>query len=116
MRSLTEYRAMLEQLKGGTIPADLALEIVHAAEEAIEAARGELTLAQAMERSGKSRSYFERRVEDWSKQGMARKLGRTWLVRMAVVSSREQLQGGFDPATPDDEILAALERMDRLAS
>lgn len=106
-RSLPEYRAMLETMKGGTVPAELALEIVQAAEDEVRLAHGELTIAQAMERSGKSRSYFERRVQRWAESGMARKPGREWLIRVAVIPSRE-VQGGFDPSLSANELADAL--------
>lgn len=114
MRSLTEYKAMLESLKGGTVPAELALEMLAVAEEEIEQALGEYTLTQAMEKSGKSRGYFERRLEKWAAQGLARKPGREWLLKAAVVPSRV-VHGGFDPALSDADILAELARMDQVA-
>lgn len=114
MRSLTDYRRMLEEIRGGTIPADLGLEIIATAEAAIESAQGELTIAQAMERSGRSRSYFERRVQHWAAQGRARRLGRVWLVSATVVPGREF--DGSDPSASPEDIVAELDRLDRLAS
>lgn len=111
MRSLTEYRALLEPMKGGTVPAEFALEIIHTAEAEIEVARGELSIAQAMERSGRSRSYFDRRVPEWARTGDARQVGRVWLIRAAVVPGSDYGGAPVD-ATPED-IVAELERLDR---
>src|SRR5690606_23474767 len=111
MRSLTEYRAQLEPMEGGTVPVALALEIIHAAEAELEEARGELSIAQAMERSGRSRSYFERRLEGWAKTGDARRVGRVWLMRAAVVPGRDTADADMD-ASPED-IVASLDRLDR---
>ncbi|HET7321677.1 MAG TPA: hypothetical protein VFI96_04210 [Longimicrobiaceae bacterium] len=114
MRSLPEFRQMLERLKGGTIPAELGLEIIAAAEEEIEQAVGEFTLAQAMERSGKSRSYFQRRLSTWAAQGLARRPGREWLLKAAVIPRRE-VHGGFDPSLSADEVTDAIWSQVRVA-
>lgn len=100
MRSLTEYREMLDRIKGGTIPATLALEIVEAWEQDVEQAQGEYTITQAMEVSGRSRGWFHRRVESWAQQRLARKLpSGQWLVRTAAVPRRRVLpRGGIDPS------------------
>jgi len=114
MRSLDDYRAMLESMKGGTIPAELGLEIIAQARAEIEEAGGEFTLAQAIERSGRSRSYFERRARQWAAQGFARKPGREWLIKGVVIPSRV-VHGGFDPSLSADEVVDAIWKSTRVA-
>lgn len=116
VRSLPEYRSMLEPLGQGTVPAALALEIIAAAEAEIEQAQGEFTIAQAVERSGRSRSWFERRLARWAAIGLARKPGVEWLVKAAAIPARTaQNPHGFDPSLPDAAILGALAADDRAA-
>lgn len=116
VRSLPEYRKLLEDVREGTIPAYLALEILAAAEAEIERAQGEFTIAQAVERSGRSRSWFERRLARWAEQGLARKPGVEWLVKAAAIPPRSVVHPhGFDPALPDAAILGALAADDRAA-
>lgn len=109
MRSLDDYRAMLERIDGGTIPAALGLEIIHTAEAELQEARGEFTVAQAMEKSGRSRSYFERRLSKWAQDGLARKPGRDWLLKAAAIPGRDT-HGGFDESLSPSEVAAALWR------
>lgn len=115
MRSLTEYRAMYEDMAGCTVPVERILEVIAAAEAEVEDARGEFTLAQAMEKSGRSRSYFERRVRQWAAEGLARKPGREWLLKGSVIPPRI-VHGGFDPSLSAEELVDELDRIDRLAS
>ncbi len=112
MRSLSEYRDMLESIDGGTVPVAFAAEILDAAESEIHSAHGEYTLLQAMERSGRSRSYFERRIASLAARGLARKPGREWLLRAAAIPSRE-VHGGFDPSLSPNELADALDLLDR---
>jgi hypothetical protein len=104
--SLQQYR---EKLKGvETIRAELALEIIDAAEAEIEQAHGEYSLAQAVGLSGRSRSWFERRLPQWNKQGLARKVGRVWLIKRAAIPARKRARKGFDPKLEVDAIVQAL--------
>lgn len=105
-RSLTKYRESLEAIRGGTIPVDFALEIIEAWEADVQLAAGEYTITRAMEISGKSRGWFARRLEDWAKRGLARRLDNgTWLVSEAAVPRRRTLpSGGFDPSLGASEI------------
>ena len=112
MRSLQEYRDTLDKIGAGTVSADFAREILDAAEAELEEARGEFTLAQAMEKSGRSRSYFERRMPDLAARGLARKPGREWLLKAAAIPARE-VHGGFDPALSVNELVDALDDLDR---
>lgn len=106
MRSLTEYRDSLERIRGGTVPVDLALEIIDAWEEDAAKAGGEYTITRAVELSGKSRGWFRRRVEEWAEVGLSRQLpDGTWLVKDAVVPRRRELpSGGVDPSLSDAEL------------
>lgn len=110
MRSLTEYRESLERIKGGTIPVDLALEIVDAWEKAEEKTAGEYTVSRAVEISGKSRGWFRRRLEEFGAKGLARQLSDgTWLVKDAAIPRRRTLPtGGVDPSLSDDQMLARI--------
>lgn len=110
MRSLTEYRETLERVRGGTVPVDLALEIVDAWERDAERSAGEYTITRAVELSGKSRGWFRRRIDDWARQGLARQLSDgTWLVKDAAVPIRRRLpSGGVDPSLSDEDIYAQL--------
>lgn len=107
LRSLQEYREDLARIDGGTVPVAYAREILEAADAALREAEGEYTLAQAMERSGKSRSYFERRVRRWTAEGLARKPGREWLLKAAAIPPRV-VHGGFDPSLSADEVADAI--------
>lgn len=110
MRSLTEYREMLERLEGGTVPVAFAQEILQAAEDQLQQAQGEHTITRAMELSGKSRGWFMRRLDAWAAQGLARRVeGGPWLVKDAVVPRRRPLaSGGVDPSLSDEEIYRQL--------
>ena len=116
MGLLDEYRDRLAGVE--TVRTDLVMEIIDAAEAEIAEAHGEYTIAQAMERSGRSRSWFERRLEKWARNGLARKPGRDWLIKAAAVPGRPRAASaepaeGFDPAASDDEILRRLAAEDR---
>jgi len=103
--SLAEFRRSLEMVDGGTIPVSLALEIIDQAEEEIETREIALTMQEAMERSGRSRAYFERRLARWLKDGHARKRGGRWFIAAEVVPYRSGKPGdGFDPSTPTEQI------------
>lgn len=116
MTPLADYRETLERVRGGTVPATLALEILDVAEREIERVHGEHTLTDAMAMSGRSRSWFERRLPEWERQGLARRAGRIWLVKHGVIPHRElEVAAGFDPATSDDEILRRLRASDEAA-
>lgn len=105
MRSLTEYRALLERLRGGTVPVDTALDIIEAAEREIQLAGGEVTLRQAMLRTGRSRSWFEARLPGWQEMGLARKPGRDWLIKEAALPERREAEAGpFDEALSPEEL------------
>jgi hypothetical protein len=106
MRSLTEYRRLLEQIGDGTVSTAFAREILDVAEAKIQQAIGEYTLARAMEVSGKSRGWFRRRLPAWEQQGLARQMdGGTWLIKDAAVPRRKELpSGGVDPSLSDEEI------------
>lgn len=110
MRSLTEYRESLERIKGGTIPVDLALEIVDAWEQMEGAKGGEYTVSRAVELSGKSRGWFRRRLDGWQQKGLARQLNDgTWLVKDAAIPRRASLpSGGVDPSLSDEEFFQLL--------
>lgn len=113
---LSRYRETLERIRGGTVPAELALEILDAAEAELAHAHGEYTLTQAMAMSGRSRSWFERRLPDLEAQGLARRAGRIWLLKRAAIPERETFaRGGFDPAASDEEILRRLREHDEEA-
>lgn len=103
--SLEEYRRSLELVQGGTIPVALALEIIDQAEEEIETRAVALTLQEAMDVSGRSRSFFERRLAGWLRDGTARKRGGRWFIDRAVVPYRSgKPREGFDPSMPTDQI------------
>lgn len=109
MSRLDEYRDTLERVRGGTVPTGLALEILDVAEAELEHAHGEYTLAQAMEMSGRSRSYFERRLPRLAREGLARKPGREWLIRRAAIPGKpEASDEGFDPDMPVEDIVSGL--------
>lgn len=112
MRSLTEYRAWLEEIDGGTVPVAKVLEIVATAEAEIAAARQEYTVSRAAEVSGKSRSWIVRRLKVWQATGLARQMDDgTWLVKDAALPARVKLaRGGFDPALGPKEIARRLLR------
>lgn len=101
--SLSDYRDRLEVMDGGLVPVSLALDIIDQAEEEMESRLWALTIPEAMEVSGRSRSYFERRLAGWVKAGTARKRGGRWFLNREVVPSRGgRSREGFDPATPTD--------------
>lgn len=111
--TLARYRETLEQVRGGTVPAELALEILDAAEQEIAHAHGEYTLAQAMAMSGRSRSWFERRLPDFEARGLARRAGRVWLLKRAAIPERATFdRDGFDPGVSDEDILRQLRQRD----
>lgn len=103
--SLEEYRERLEGVE--TVRRELVEEILDVAEAEIEAAHGEFTISQAVAISGNSRSWFERRLDRWAEQGLARKPGRDWLLKAAVIP-RKPGKRGFDPRLPADEIARRL--------
>jgi integrase len=112
MGFLDEYRERLEGVE--TVRAELVIEILDVAEAELKEAHGEYTIAQAVERTGKSRSWFERRLETWAANGLARKPGRDWLIKAAALPNRRRPPWeGFDPAQSDDEILRQLAADDR---
>lgn len=114
--TLARYRETLEQVRGGTVPAELALEILDAAEQEIAHAHGEYTLAQAMAMSGRSRSWFERRLPDFEARGLARRAGRVWLLKRAAIPERATFdRDGFDPGVSDEDILRRLRERDQAA-
>lgn len=105
MRSLVEYRETLERIGDGTVSTDFAREIIDAAVAEIRAAHGEYTITQAVEMSGRSRSWFERRLNDFRMYGLARQLPNgMWLLKAAALPGREHEGSGFDPALDVDEI------------
>lgn len=106
-RSLQEYRDRLNGV--ATVSVELVREIIDVAEAEIETAHGEFSLSQAVGISGRSRSWFERRLPTWQIQGLARKVGRVWLLKRAIIPSRRQTaRGAFDPSTPNDSIIDSL--------
>ncbi len=107
LKTLAEYRELLEEMRGGTVAVDYVLdEIIAAAEREIARSGVELTLSQAMSLSGRSRSYFEARLAKWQEQGLARKPGRDWLISRVVVPVRRQPggEGLLDPDMSPEEI------------
>lgn len=113
-KTLEAYRDTLERIGTGTVSVDFAREILDVAESELEEAHGEYTLAQAIQMSGRSRSYFDRRLERWAADGLARKPGREWLIRRAVIPAPPAVtEEGFDPSTPEDEILRRLDEDDQ---
>jgi len=110
IENLSEARAIMERLEGGTVPVATVLEIIQLAEDELSQARGEFTLTQAMEMSGRSRAWFERRLPEWVQKGMARRPGRDWLIKGAVIPLRESTlpRHGFDPRLSDEQIMARL--------
>lgn len=117
MLSLDDYKRRLQGIEGGTIPVSLALEIVAAAEREVETRAGELTISQAVERSGRSRSWFERRLEGWKVTGLARQMeSGVWLLKAAALPDRPHSHpDGYDTALSDEDILAELRADDRAA-
>lgn len=116
MLPLDEYKKRLQAIEGGTIPVSLALEIVAAAEHEVETRAGEFTISQAVERSGKSRSWFERRLEGWREEALARQVAGVWFLKAAVIPTRAHSDpDGYDPSLSDDTILAELRADDQAA-
>lgn len=113
MNSLQQYREKLEGVE--TIRAELALEIIDVAEAEIEQAHGEYSMAQAVGLSGRSRSWFERRLAAWNRQGLARRVGRVWLIKRGAIPMRQRAAKGFDPTLEIDAIVDALADEDRVA-
>lgn len=108
-RSLAEYRKLLEEMEGGLVPARFALDIVLAAEAELQSGAGECTVRQAMRDSGRSRSWFERRLPAWAAQGLARKDGGIWLLkRAAVPDSRGARARAYSSDADAAEIASAL--------
>lgn len=103
MRSLTEYRETLERIGSGTVSVEFAREMLDAAEREVAKTVGEYTITQAVEMSGRSRSWFERHVERFAAEGLARKLGNVWLVKGAAIPRRGETDA-FDPAMDVDSI------------
>lgn len=114
MAGLREYRDKLAGLEGGTVPTALALEIIDAGLQEVAAAETEYTLTDACALSGRSRSFFERRLAMWEAQGLARRSGRTWLLKRGTIPARRRgvLVGGrgYDPALTPEELADALLR------
>ena len=106
--SISEYRTLLERVDGGTVPARLALEIVDAAEKELDAAHGEYTVSQAMHMSGRSRSWFERRLPEWRKQKLARRVGRVWLLKRGAIPIKRAGDEGFDVSLSPEEVARRL--------
>lgn len=103
--SLEEYRRRLAGVE--TVRRELVEEILDVAEAELDSAHGEFTISQAVAMSGRSRSWFERRLERWEERGLARKPGRDWLLKAAVIPRRAG-ERGFDPRLPADEIARRL--------
>jgi hypothetical protein len=109
VRSLDEYREWVEQMRGGAVPAETVLEIIALAEAELLEAHGEVTLTQAVRDSGRSRSWWTRRLTSLAARRLARKSGGVWLIRAAAVPTRETNRGrGFDPDLSADEIARRL--------
>lgn len=114
VKFVEQYRERLEGVE--TVRVDLVHEILDVMEAELEEAHGEYTIDQAVEMSGRSRSFFERRLDDLEERGLARKPGRDWLIKAAAIPDRERksLPGdGFDEDASDDEILRRLAEDDR---
>jgi hypothetical protein len=104
VRSMDEYRQTLDRIGAGTVSAEFAREILEAAEREIEARSGEFTVTQAVELSGRSRSWYERRLPDLEESGLARKVGAVWLLKAAAIPTRRADDDGFDPLMTPEEI------------
>lgn len=103
--SLADYRDRLEVMDGGLVPVSLALDIIDRAEEEIETRSLAITIPEAMDLSGRSRSYFERRLAGWVLAGSARKRGGRWFLNREVVAAPVgRRKEGFDPSTPTELI------------
>lgn len=108
MRSLTEYRETLERIGDGTVSVEFARGILDAAERELVQTGGELTITQAVEMSGRSRSWFERHANQLAAEGLARKLSNgMWLVKVAA-ARRASDPGAFDPGLDADSIAERL--------
>ncbi len=112
MRSLGEYRETLEKIgHQGAVSVAYALEIVRAAEAALEGQSLEHTLARAIALSGRSRSWWESRLPHLKAKKLARKEGAIWLIRDAAIPRRKPLpRGGFRETDSADEIAERLLR------
>lgn len=108
MTSLTEYRQTLERIRAGTVSIEFAREILDAAEAEIQERSGEFTITQGVELSGRSRSWFERRLPLLVQQGLARKVGTAWLLKGAAIPARRAEGDEFDPMLDADEIARRL--------
>lgn len=119
VRSLEHYRnqiAALAEAGAGSVSLGFAEELYQAAVAELEQAHGEFTIAQAVEKSGRSRSWFERRLAGWAEEGLARKPGTEWLLKAATIPPRLSADPhGFDPGLSDDAILARLAEDDKAA-
>lgn len=106
MKTLTEYEQTLEKIGSGAVSIEFAREILEAAKAELAEAGGEFTITQAVELSGRSRSWFERRLPELAAAGTARQLpGGLWLLKRAAIPSRWKEGDGLDPAL-DTETLA----------
>jgi hypothetical protein len=100
--TLDDYRTRLDGV--ATVDVALVHEILDLAETEIEQAQGEYTLAQAVALSGRSRSYFERRLGVWAEQRVARKAGTVWLIRRAAIPDARPGLGPYSPDQAADQI------------
>ena len=87
MTDLHTYRTALEAMPSGSlIPVEYAREVVQCAIR--EATAGELTMQQAIEASGRSRSWIAKRVRGWAAQGLARQVGNAWIISPAALPKK----------------------------
>lgn len=96
-RSLVEYRETLEKIgQQGAVSVTYALEMLEAAESALEQQSGEHTLSRAITMSGRSRSWWESRLPHLQATKLARKEGAIWLIKDAAIPRRKPLpRDGF---------------------
>lgn len=112
MTTLERYEATLTQVgEQGTVSVAFAREILAAAREEIEQRAGEFSVTQAVEISGRSRSWFERRLPEWQETGLARKVGALWLLKAAAIPARTEGVHGFDPRLGAEAIGRRLDEM-----
>jgi hypothetical protein len=104
--TLDDYRKTLEQIGGGTVSVEFVRAVLEAADAEIEARSGEFTVTQAVEISGRSRSWFERRLRGMERDGLARQLAPhgVWLLKGAAIPSRGSVTRGFDPRLDENTI------------
>ena len=99
-KPLAQFKAQLQGLEGGTVPVSYVLEMLETAEHEIEARKYAVTIPEAILKSGRSRSYFERRLKAWVEEDRAQKRGRQWFLDAEVVPQRKRRGSqdeGFDP-------------------